>query len=151
MQIDPEVERHVREAFGAVMAKDGARLVAAFQGLDRDQSLEAATYGIFVVGFIVNDVFRDGWTAEQLRNLAAKIVDSEKDWINLGDVGDVANLLDAAGKSNLDFPDVPREDVLGNLFVCGGYLLTSFRLDGQDWWQYLDEVWEAALAAPESP
>lgn len=150
MRIDPDVEAHLREAFAAVIAKDGDRMVTAFRGLDQEQSVEAARYAIFVVGFVVNDVFRKGWTEKQVGDLAAKVVQSEGSWIDLGSADEVARLLDAAGKGDLTFPGVPREDVMGHIVVCGAFLLTSFRLDGQHWWDYLNEVWEAALAAPDT-
>jgi len=150
MQIDPEVERHVREAFSAVLDKDGDRMVAAFRGLDKDQSAKAVRYIAYVVGFIVNDVFRDGWTRQQIRDLASKIVAAEQDWVDLGGVETVAALLDSTAKGSIGSPSVPREDVVGTLVVCGAYLLGGFRLDGQNWYEYLDEIWNLALEIPDS-
>jgi hypothetical protein len=34
-------------------------------------------------------------------------------------------------------------------FVCGGHLLAAFRLNGQPWSDYLDNIWTALAAAIE--
>jgi len=83
MHVDPEIEQHVRNAFAAVVGRDGDRFAAAFEGLDRDQSVKAATYAVVVVGYVVNAGFREGSGDERLRGLAATIVDGEKEWVDL--------------------------------------------------------------------
>lgn len=148
MHVDPEIEQHVRDAFAAVIGRDGERFAAAFEGLDRDQSVAAATYGVVVVGYVVNSLFREGYADQQLRDLAARIVDGEKEWADL-DLDTVVRLLGSASAGDLKFPGVPREDVLGYLFVCGGYLLGIHRREGQEWWEYLDQIWAVTAAVSE--
>jgi hypothetical protein len=150
MRIDERIEEVVREAYRAVIAKDGERLVSTFRGLSDEDSKKAIGYGIFVCGYIIGDVFRDGVKDEQLRDLAAKIVASESDWVDLGSPDDLANLLSNVAKGEAPFDNVPSEDALGTLFVCGAFMLTSFRLDRQNWWDYLGEIWAAAESMPDS-
>jgi hypothetical protein len=149
MQIDPRIEEQVREAYRGVIAEDGDRMVAVFRDLSEDDARTAVAYGVFVAGYIVNDVFRDGATEAELRELATKIIASESDWINLGRPDTVARLLAAASKGDTTFPGVPPEDVIGHTFVSGGYLLGVYRRKDQHWWDYLNEIWEALLAAPD--
>ena len=149
MNIDPRIEEHVREAYRAVIAKDGDRMVRAFRGLGEVEAATMAAYGVFVCGYVVNDVLRDGVTEGRLRDLATKIVHSESDWIDLGSAEAVAHLLGAASRGDTSFAGVPREDVIGSIFVCGGYLLGVYRSEGKEWWDYLDVIWEELLASPE--
>ncbi|MBM0279470.1 hypothetical protein [Micromonospora tarensis] len=55
---------------------------------------------------------------------------------------DLAELLAAAARGDISSL-AARADVVGNTSVLGGFLLTSFRLDDQRWWDYLDEIWVA--------
>jgi NDP-sugar pyrophosphorylase family protein len=149
MRIDERVEEIVREAYRAVIDKDGDRLVAAFRGHSEEQAQMAVAYGIFVAGFIVNDVLRQGVTEEQLRKLADQVIASEGDWVDLGSPEHLVKLLASAANGDLSFEGVPREDVIGNVFVSGGYLLASYRLKDQHWWDYLNEIWAGLEAAPD--
>ncbi|MET8527118.1 hypothetical protein [Micromonospora sp. NPDC005172] len=147
MRIDEHVEGAVREAYRAVIAKDGDRLAATFAGLNEDEAQMAVRYAVFVVGFIVKDVFRNGATEAELSELADKIIASESPWVDLGPREDLATLLAAATSGNIVASSTARADVVGNTLVVGGFLLTSFRLDDQRWWNYLDEIWTAMEAA----
>lgn len=149
MDIDPVVEERVREAYRAVIAKDGDRLVAAFYGLTEGQAALAVAYGLFVCGFVVNDAYPDGPTDADFRDLAAKIIQSESDWIRLGETDALGRLLVAAAKGDTAFTGVPKDDVIGHIFVSGGYLLGVYAEEGQEWWDYLNEIWEELLAAPD--
>lgn len=37
----------------------------------------------------------------------------------------------------------------GHAFVVGGYLVARYRHDGQHWYDYLDDIWNTAVAAQE--
>jgi hypothetical protein len=149
MRVDERIEEIVREAYRAVIAKDGDRLVSTFRGLEEEDARKAVAYGIFVCGYIVNDVFRDGAKEQELRELATKIIASEADWVDVGSPDEVAGVLGAAAKGESPFGNVPPQDAIGTVFVCGGFMLTSFRLKREHWWDYLDEIWAAAESMPE--
>lgn len=140
------MSRKLSESYRGVVARDGDRMVGAFHDLDDEDWQQAIALGVFVAGFIVNDVHRDGGTEEQLRELATKIVESESGWIDL-EAETVARFLAAAATGDTSFSGVPREDIIGHTFVSGGHLLATYRLEGQDWWSYLDEIEAAAEAA----
>ena len=147
MQIDEQVEDRVRKAFGAVIDRDGDAMVRALEGLDEQQAATALWLALYAVGYVVNDVYRDGVTGEGIRVLANQIVSTESGWITL-DTDTVTRLLGAAAKGDSSLGGVPREDVAGTAFVSGGHLLGAFSADGEPWWQYLDAIW-AALEAVE--
>jgi hypothetical protein len=149
MRIDERIEQRVRDAFGAVANRDGAGMAAAPQGLSNEDVATALSYGLFVVGFILNDVLREGPTDEDYEVIAGRAIDAASGWIDLGDRAAVVALLRAAAKGDPSVPGVSPEDVLGHTFVLGGYLLQAYRLDNQHWWEYLDDIWAQLEATPE--
>jgi hypothetical protein len=146
MQIDEQIEEHVREAYRGVAAEDGARIARAFEGLSPDDAATTLGYGLFVMGFVINDVLRKGATDADLDGIAQRAIETVSGWVDLGDKAAVVALLSAASKGDGSVPGVPPEDVLGNTFVLGGYLLQAYRLDSQHWWEYLDDIWAQAQA-----
>lgn len=148
MQINEDVEARVREAYGAVIDRDGDRMVRAVRALDSDQGEHALKLALFVCAFIANDVYRDDPTLENLRHLADQVARAESKWVRVAadQVVDVLNLA-LSGKQPSDALPVP--DVLPVAIVTGGHLLAAFRLKDQRWWQYLEEIWEHLLATPD--
>lgn len=141
MRIDERIERHVRQAYDAVATEDGQALAPAFEGLSQEDAATALGYSRFVIGFIVNDVLREGASEADLNGIAERAIEATAEWIDLGDRAVVVSLLRAAANGDPAMRGVPPEDVLGYTFVVGGYLLQSYRLDEQHWWEYLDDIW----------
>jgi hypothetical protein len=150
MRIDERIEAHVRQAFGAVIGRDGDQMTEALRGLDEADSQVAVGLALYVCGFVVNDIYREGATDGEVRGLAEQIVRSEAAWIKL-DANDIAKLLKAAATGDNTFGGLDTSAVAGLAFVCGGHLVGAFSEDDQPWHQYLDEVWEAFEAEPEAP
>jgi hypothetical protein len=150
MQIDETIEGHVREAYSAVVGRDGDRMVRAFEGLTEDARRNAIALGAFVCGFIINDAYPQGPTDADLLNTAKDIVEEESGWIDLGSAESVAAFLGAVARGDTSFPGVPKEDIVGHIFVCGGHLLATRREENQRWWEYLNEIWASAEAADHS-
>jgi hypothetical protein len=148
MDIDQRIESHVRKAYSRVVGRDGDGMIAALADLDDTDWQMAVWLGVFVCGFIVKDVFPDGPTDDELRGLAQGIIDAESDWVDLGPVDQVATYLRAAADGDPTLAGLPRKDVIGLTFVCGGHLLATHRLKDQNWWEYLDEIWAALEATP---
>jgi hypothetical protein len=149
MQVSEQVIDRARQAFSAVIGRDGDAMVAALQGLSEDDSAALVGLALFVCGFVAKDVYRDGPTEDEYRALARQIVDTESSWVQLN-VDTVARLLRAAAEADLSLGGVPREDIAGNAFVAGGHLLGAFSLDGQTWWRYLDEILTEMKTSPEA-
>lgn len=149
MRIDERIEESVRKAFSAVVAKDGDTMVKTILALGEKDAETAVRYALYVVGYVVNNAHPHGATNADLRAMASDLADGVADWVNVGDTDTVASFLRSAASGDTTFEGIPAEDVPGTAFVCGGYLLARYRLEDQRWWEYLNEVWEAAEAAPD--
>ena len=141
MRIDEQIEERVRAAFSAAIARDGDAMVGALYGLTEQQAQQALGLALYACGFVVNDIFREGATDEEVRALAQQITETEASWVRL-DVDTVAGTLRAAARGDASLDGVDHADLVGNAFVSGGHLLAAFRTDDQEWWQYLNEIWE---------
>jgi hypothetical protein len=148
MLLDELIERHVRDAFGSAVNRDGDRLVESLRGLDEADSQRALGLALYAVGFVVNDVERDGAADKDLLELARQIVESESGWVTLDENAIVA-LLRAAATGNTTLAGVNKDDVVFLTFVSGGHLLAAFSLDNQRWHEYLDEIWAVLESAPD--
>jgi hypothetical protein len=148
MKIDERIEAHVREAFSAVIGKDGDRLVAALDGLDEHDSQIAIGLGLTVCEFVLKDAYGDNPTEAELLDEARDIVAAESEWVDLGTPEQVATFLGAVAREDTSFAGLSRKDIVGLTFVCGGHLLATRSLDDQKWWEYLNEIWAAVEASP---
>lgn len=149
MRVDERIEEHVRRAFSAVVGKDGDGMVAAIRDLGEEDAKTAVGYAVFVVGYIVNNAFPDGPNQADLRSMAEDVITGVADWVKVGTVDVVAAFLGSAATGATTFEGIAQEDLPGMAFVCGGYLLARYRLKKQRWFEYLDEIWNAAETAPE--
>ncbi len=150
MKIDERIEGHVREAFSAVVGRDGDRMAAAFNGLNEKDSQQALGLGLTVCEFVLNDAFGDSPSDDELLIEARDIVESESAWVDLGAPEQVAVFLRSVAHGDTTFAGMRGKDVLGLAFVCGGHLLATRSLEDQKWWEYLNEIWAAVEAGPES-
>jgi hypothetical protein len=148
MRIDERIEGHVRDAFTAVIGRDGDQMTEALRGLNEADSQVAVGLALYVCGFVVNDIYRQGATDAEIHELAKQITQSESSWIKL-DTDSNAKLIRAAATGDGAFGGLGKADVPGLAFVCGGHLLGAFSDEGQPWHEYLDEIWAAAEAAPD--
>jgi hypothetical protein len=147
MQIDEEIERRVRAAFEAVVAHNPADLKVPLSRLSASDLQIAVSYAIYVCGYVVADVLDGELSEDGLAEMAQYAVQDSKDWFDLGEPNTVASFLRAAGSGEVSSPAVPDQEVPGYSFVVGGYLLSHFCADDQLWYEYLDEIWNAALTA----
>jgi hypothetical protein len=149
MRIDERVEGRLRECYSGAIAKDSDRISAALAGITKDDTTRLLGLGLFVVGFVVKDVLREDLTDERIRELAEKIVTKQADWMELGDPSEVAAFLKAAATGDRQLAGLGGEDITGLVIICGAHLLNYYRLDGQRWFQYLDEIWANLEGTPE--
>lgn len=143
MQIDEAIEDHVRSAFSAAIGHDPKDLKSALARIKADDFPIAVSYAVYACGYIVADVFNGELQETAILEMAEYVINDNNDWIDLGDTATVASFLQAAANGNINFPGVPTEDVAGNSFVIGGYLLSRFRPEGQRWFEYLDTIWNS--------
>ncbi|GAB3802864.1 hypothetical protein [Micromonospora zhanjiangensis] len=149
MRIDERVEGRLRECYSGAIAKDSDLITAALAGITKEDTAHLLGLGLFVVGFVVKDVLREDLTDESIRDLADKIVTKQADWIDLGDASEVTAFLKAAATGDRQLAGLGGEDITGLVIVCGAHLLNYYRLDGQRWFQYLDEIWSILESTPE--
>jgi len=146
MQIDERIEQHVRDAFAAAVGEDRGRLDAALSSLRDEDGPKAWSYAAYVVGYVVNDIDA---TDQDLDGIAQRAIAATSSWFDLGDRAAVGALLRAASEGDAKMPSVPTEKVVDLTFVLGSYLLQSYRADGQEWWDFLSQIWAEAEADAE--
>lgn len=149
MHIDENIERRVRAAFSAVIGRRADDLRDILGALNTRDFQTAVTYAVYACGYVVLDVLDESLPDAGVEEIARDVVVENKDWFDLGDPETIARFLKAAGRADLTFPDVPEEDVAGHAFVVGGFLVARYRHDGQRWYEYLDDIWNNAVAVPE--
>ncbi|GAA5198430.1 hypothetical protein GCM10023322_71840 [Rugosimonospora acidiphila] len=142
MPINSQVEERLRKAYSGAIAKDPDAVAGALDGISKEDTASLITMGLYVSGFVANDIYRDGPTDEDFRELASKISEKESDWIDL-DRASVAEFLKVAVTGDVTLGGLGGEDVTGLAVVCGAHLLSYYRLDDQRWYQYLDEIWDS--------
>jgi hypothetical protein len=148
MRLDRQVEERLRKAYSAAIGKDTVGVTAALAGITNEDSRKLLGIGLYVTGYIVNDMNRDGLRDDSVRRLAAEIVDGERDWIDLGDADHVVRFLTAAATDDLD--EINRlgpEDVTALTIVAGAHLLAHYRQPGERWYRYLDAILDTYEAA----
>lgn len=150
MRVDDGVEKRLREAYSGAIGKDADRISRTLVGITNEETVTFVGLGLYVAGFIVNDIYPDGPTDDDVRELAAQIIEGESGWMDLGDDDTVARFLKAAATGDTTLGGLGGDDLMGHAIVCGGHLLSHYRLAGQRWYQYLDEIWAIAEAAPDA-
>lgn len=147
MKIDDRVEERVRAAFSGVVGKDAEAMQEALRPLDQNESRLAVTYATLVCGYITRHIFDNVLSEDRLRALAADVVTTVREWVDLGSVESVASFLKEASSADPDYSAMTEEDLVGYSFVIGGYLLSRYRPEGMRWFEYLDKIWNEAEAA----
>jgi hypothetical protein len=142
MPVNSQVEERMRKAYSGAVAKDSDIVARALDGISKADTGTLIAMGLYVVGFIANDIYRDGPTDEEYQELAVKISDKESDWIDLNR-DSVAGFLKVAATGDATLGGLDGEDLTGLAIVCGAHLLSYYRLDDQRWYQYLDEIWDS--------
>ena len=140
MKTPPQAEEKLIEVFTGVVAKDSDRVGAAIRAFNEEELKTATATALFICGYVVNDVFRDGPTPENLHEMAEQIIEDLTDLVNLGEVDDVAKFLDLTARGSESLEGLSPMEVLFLAFPCAGYLLAAFSLEDQRWWEYLDEI-----------
>lgn len=146
MEIDEAIEDHVRTAFSAAIGHNPNDLKAALGQIDARDFPVAVSYAIYVCGYIVSDVFNGERRDTGIAEMAEYVVADNKEWVDLGSAATVAEFLKAAAAGDMTSAAVAGDEVAGQSFVIGGYLLSRFRHAGQRWFEYLDDIWNGHQA-----
>lgn len=143
MKIDPEIEDPLRNCFAAVVDQDAGGLVAPLEALTEEQARQAGTYAMFVVNFVMHDVYDDP-DSDAAGLMAKEAVADISKWMELGPEAEASAFLLACANWDASFPGVEADRVAVYAFVLGGYLLSHFRPEGMRWFEYLDMIWNFA-------
>lgn len=146
MNVNREVEARLREAFSAVIGRDRDRLDAALGPLDPAAAEHALHLALFVCAFITRDVYRSGPVHADYLALGDEVARAESSWSPV-ESADVAEILRVAVEGDTSVGTLSAEEVPGLAVVAAGHLLAAYRTADQQWWQYLDEILDAALRA----
>ncbi|MEU4562963.1 hypothetical protein AB0F72_31670 [Actinoplanes sp. NPDC023936] len=148
-KIDFSVEPLVREALGAVVGKDLARLQQALGAFTSDEAaihgLNLATAVSLYVLYDLNEGVRS--TNEELAEIAGEVATAEK-WVGPAE-DEVNKYLQAAHSGTRVDQILPMERVIILAYVIAANLLASYCDEGEHWWDFLDRAEAAIEATPE--
>jgi hypothetical protein len=158
MELDDSVEKRLREAYCGAISKDPDRISRALDGITPQETATFVDLGLYVSGYIVNEIFQHSPTDDNVRELADRIGARESDWTQTGDADTIVRFLDAAVTGDTTRVGLGAADLTRLVIVCGGHLLAYHRPDGQRWYEYLDEICaplnpcsDTTIGRPDSP
>lgn len=150
MRIDARIEDPLRNAFAAVVDREPSGIEPALEVLDEEQSSAVLNYAVFVVGYVMHDVFGEDTDSEAAEVMAERLIPRVSDWSGVGDYAQVAAFLAACSTGDGEFAGVDPENVAGYSLIIGGNLLSRHRPEGMRWFEYLDQIWNYAESLPEN-
>jgi hypothetical protein len=143
MEIDRQVEPLLRESLTAVVKRNPERLAQALAAFPDDETaVTGARIAMAVALYVLQDQSGHPPTEDEIRTVARGIVASE-DWTDVTEAEVTAALSSAVTGTRADSV-MPLERVLILAYVIAGYLVSFYRRDDENWWDYLDRA-EAAI------
>lgn len=145
--IDADVERVTREMLGSAIRGEIAELAVGVESIGGERYRQVLGLCLTAAAYVAVDV-SGGWPTEADVREISRIVAEREQAIELSE-GDVHAYLTYAA---LGFR--PLEEAMGSvekaaslpLSITGG-LLSRFRPEGSSWEDYLNQIWDATLAA----
>lgn len=141
MLTDPEVEEPTRRMLGHVIRGELDTFTDLLTGLAPERTLGCLELCLRVSGYVVIDICGHKWPSDaDLREIAQRMSAVDLDF-NLAESDAYAFL----SRSAIHFE--PLSDVFADKdravvvpFLTTAALLTSYRIDGKHWWEYLDVI-----------
>ena len=147
MVIDPKVEQPTRTMLGHAMRHELEELAAQISTEGNETVARGIALCVLASGYIAIDVSGMRWPTEPVLRKIAHNASSAATELDL-DESDIYEYLSrvALGSEKLDdvFP-MPKAGMLPLLITAN--LLATFRPQDKHWWEYLDQIWDAAEAA----
>jgi hypothetical protein len=147
MPIDPKIEQPTRTMLGHAMRHELEDLAALIAAEGNDVVLGAIGLCVFASGYIAIDVSGMRWPSEAvLRKIAHNASDAATE-LDLEE-SDIYEYLSRVvlGSEKLDNAfAMPKAGMLPLLITAN--LLATFRPREKHWWEYLDQIWDAAEVA----
>jgi hypothetical protein len=146
MGIDPKIEQSTRKMLGHAIRHELDDLATLVQVEGNDVLLGSIPLCLFVSGYIAIDV-ADGWPRDvDLREIAKLASESATELdITQQEIYEYLSRV-ALGPEKLD--DVFSDDGVATIpLFATANLLLSFRPREKHWWEFLDQIWDAAETA----
>ncbi len=142
MTLNMAVEPLVRQGFAAAVARDAHASIAALQELqakDDTTIRDAVTLATVICITALKDE-HDGELpdGDQIRELGHAFESMERDWSAID--ASTARVFFAAITGQDERGLLPADVYTRVVFVAGGWLLSSFGPDDEDWWVTLDNI-----------
>jgi hypothetical protein len=142
MRIEAHVEPLVRATLDAAVKRDFGKLRTALAAFGDDRTAQQAIELVLAVcSFVLIDIHRGTPNSGQVSGLAEDIADMER-WAE-PTADEIYTFMTKLLSSEPLAESMPAENIVILGFVVTGSLLSSFRKDDEDWWDYLDRVEEA--------
>jgi hypothetical protein len=150
MVIDPKTERPTRTMLGHAMRHELKELSAMVSDEGSETLLGAIALCVFASGYLAIDVCGRWPTEADLREIARGASQSSTQ-VNLAG-SDVYEYLSRVALGAERFDVVFPASTAGLLpLLITANLLANFRPRDKHWWEYLDQIWDAAETADRTP
>jgi hypothetical protein len=147
MLVDPKIEKPTRDMFELAIRGEAAELATFIQAVGNETYRASIGLCLVAAGYVAIDVSGRWPTDADVRQIAQSTTKNEAR-LELRE-SDVYEYLSGAV---LDFKRL--DEVLGSMeaaltlpILITASMVFTFRPRGQDWWQYLDTIWNAANVA----
>ncbi len=141
--IDPRTEEPAREMLGHAIRGEMQQLSALVKSAGDERYRQVLGLCLIAAAYVAVDV-AGRWPADADVREIARLVSKRGTEIPL-DQDDVFDYLSGAALGSKTLPQALGDDLAAvtlPLFITGT-LLFAFRPQGKEWWDYLDQIWDA--------
>ena len=141
--IDPRTEEPAREMLGHAIRGELQDLAALMQSAGGERYRQVLGLCLTAAAYVAVDV-SGRWPTDADVKEIARLVSERGTEIKL-DQADVYSYLSGAALGFQPLPEVFNDDTAAATLpvLVTGSLLFTFRPEGQNWWDYLDQIWSA--------
>jgi hypothetical protein len=147
MPIDPKIEQPTRTMLGHAMRHELEELAAVIAAERNETVLGAIGLCVLASGYIAIDVSGMRWPTEPvLRKIAHNASDAATELdLEESDIYEYLSRVVLGSEMLDDVFGMPKAGILP--FLITANLLATFRPSEKHWWEYLDQIWDAAETA----
>jgi hypothetical protein len=147
MGIDPKIEQPTRKMLGYAIRHELDDLAALIITEGNEAYLSATALCMIASAYIAIDVSGMRWPSEVVLRAIANNAAKSATGLDVSE-GDIFEFLSrvALGSERIDLVFSPEQVATVPLYTTANLLL-SFCPRDKDWWEYLDEIWDATETA----
>ena len=141
--IDPKVEEPTREMLGYAVRGELQDLASLIQSVGNERYKQTLGLCLIAAAYVAVDVSGRWPTDADVREIARLV--SERGTEVKVNQADVYDYLSGAALGFQSLPEALGDDVAAVTLpvLITGSILFTFRPKGQQWWDYLDQIWGA--------